>query len=92
MNFKRVAIIFAVVGVLLLADGVWMELTNYHPSDQNTFFGNGNLILSDGQVVLISAGLIILATVVMWLVAARRESPSPAGQRDQSGGRSASRV
>jgi uncharacterized membrane protein len=92
MNFKRVAIIFAAVAVLLLADGLWMELTDYHPGDQNAFFGNGNLILSDGQVVLISSGFLILAALVMWLVAGRRESPSPAGQREQSRGRSASKA
>jgi uncharacterized membrane protein len=92
MNMKRVTVVFAVVSVLLLADGLWMELTNYHPGDQNTFFGNGNLILSDGQVMLITAGFLIVVTAVMWLVAARRESRSPAGRRDQSRGRSASKV
>ena len=51
MNMKRVTIIFAVVTVLLLADGLWMQLTHYHPDDQNSFFGNGNIVLSDGQVL-----------------------------------------
>ena len=58
MNMKRVTIIFAVVTVLLLADGLWMQLTHYHPDDQNSFFGNGNIVLSDGQVLLISGGFL----------------------------------
>jgi hypothetical protein len=92
MNMKRVTIIFAVATVLLLADGLWMQLTHYHPDDQNSLFGNGNIILSDGQVILISGGFLFLATVVMWLVGARRAARAPAGSHERSGGRSASKV
>jgi hypothetical protein len=70
---KRAAWIFTVLSALLLADGLWMELSHYQPGDQNTFTGNPNLILSDGQVVLISAGFLIVATVVMWVLVLRRE-------------------
>ncbi|MGH3274725.1 MAG: hypothetical protein ACRDNZ_10470 [Streptosporangiaceae bacterium] len=92
MNMRRVTIIFAVVTVLLFADGLWMEFTRYHPGDQNNFFGNGNIILSDGQVILISAGFLLLATLVMWLVTIRRGTQPPAGSHGRSGGRSASKV
>jgi len=71
---KRAAWIFTVLSVLLLADGLWMELSHYQPGDQNTFTGNPNLILSDGQVVLISGGLLLAATVVMWVLVLRREA------------------
>jgi len=71
---KRAAWIFTVLSVLLLADGLWMELSHYQPGDQNTFTGNPNLILSDGQVVLISGGFLLAATVVMWVLVLRREA------------------
>jgi len=71
---KRAAWILTVLSVLLLANGLWMELSHYHPGDQNTFTGNPNLILSDGQVVLISAGVLIVVTVVMWVLVLRRET------------------
>ena len=32
---KRAAIIFAVLAVLLFADGLYMILANYHPGDAN---------------------------------------------------------
>jgi hypothetical protein len=92
MNMKRVTIILGVVTVLLFADGLWMQLTHYHPGDQNSFFGNGNIILSDGQVSLISAGFLLLATLVMWVVTVRRAARPPAGPQERSGGRSASKV
>jgi len=71
---RRAAWICTVLSVLLLADGLWMTLSHYHPGDQNTFTGNQNLVLSDGQVVLISAGFLTVATVVMWLLVVRREA------------------
>jgi hypothetical protein len=88
---KRAAWIFTVLAVLLLADGLWLQLSHYHPGDQNTFTGNPNLILSDGQVVLISAGLLIAATVVMWLLVLRRGLLARQ-QRDRHASRSATKA
>ena len=73
---KRAAIIFAVLAVLLFADGLYMILANYHPGDANTFFGNQTWNISDGEVTIISAGFLALAAVVMWLFAARRGARS----------------
>jgi hypothetical protein len=75
---KRLTITCAVISVLLLINGIYMEAANYHPGDQNAFFGNANVILSDGQVVLISAGLFIIATVAIWVVDRRRRAAAVA--------------
>jgi hypothetical protein len=75
---KRLALVCAVISVLLVIDGLYMTLANYHPGDQNTFFGNQNLILSDGQVVLISAGFFIFATIIIAIVAVRRDAAASA--------------
>jgi hypothetical protein len=88
---KRAAWIFTVLSVLLLADGLWMTVSHYHPGDQNTFTGNQNLVLTDGQVVLISAGLLTVATVVMWLLVLRREALTRQ-ERTRHASRSASKV
>lgn len=97
---RRIALIFTVVSVLLLADGLWMELANYRPGDANTFFGNQNWNLSDGEVTLISAGFFTLATAIMWAFVLRRRAGSrargPAGgpstreQPERPGSRTAS--
>jgi hypothetical protein len=99
---KRVALIFGAVGVLLLADGLYMVLAHYHPGGQNMFFGNQTLILSDGQVTLISAGFVFLAALIMWGIAVRRDArsrarrpagdPSAAEQPGRPGSRTASRA
>jgi hypothetical protein len=88
---RRAAWVFTVLSLLLLADGLYMELSHYQPGDQNTFTGNANLILSDGQVVLISAGLLIVATVVMWVLVFRREALARQ-QQAQDASRSASKA
>ena len=82
---KTVAIIFGVVAVLLFADGLYMVLANYHPGDANTFFGNQNWNMSDGEVTLISAGFLFLAAVIMWVIAVRRQARARAGATRASG-------
>jgi len=98
---KRVAIVFGVLGVLVLIDGLYMVSANYHPGDANTFFGNQTWNLSDGEVTLISAGFLILAAAIMWVIAVRRgrsrarrtAGDQPADERPgQPGSRTASRA
>jgi len=81
---KRLAVVCAVISALLLIDGLIMVLINYHPGDQNAFTGNGNLILSDGDVTLISGGFFLLATALIWIVAQRRERGTPPERRSAS--------
>jgi hypothetical protein len=71
---KRIAIICGVLTAALFADGTYMELANYQPGDQDPLFGNPHFIMSDGTTVLIAGGFLLIVTVVMWLVAARRGS------------------
>lgn len=98
---KRAAIVFSVVTVLLFVDGLYMVLANYHPGDANTFFGNQNWNTSDGEVTLISAGFVCLATLVMWAMVIRRgrsqaqrpgQDQPATMQPEQSGRRTASQA
>jgi hypothetical protein len=71
---RRIALICAVLSALLFADGTYMELSHYQPGDQDPLFGNPHFIMSDGTTVLIAGGFLLIVTVVMWLVAVRRDS------------------
>jgi hypothetical protein len=68
---KRAVLVLGVLSVLLLADGLYLELTNYQPGDQNAFTGNPNIILSDGATVLIAGGALAVVCVLMWIVGVR---------------------
>jgi hypothetical protein len=92
---KRATLVFGVLSVLLFADGLYMELTNYQPGDQNAFFGNPRFILSDGATVLIAAGMLLVVTVVMWVVSVRRHAhaqPEDESARQLGSHRSASKA
>jgi Na+-transporting methylmalonyl-CoA/oxaloacetate decarboxylase gamma subunit len=71
---KRAAIVFGVLTLLLFADGIYLLATHTNPNgDTGVLFGNPNNFLSAGTVVVISALVLLVATVIMWLVAVRRE-------------------
>lgn len=67
-----IAIFFAIVTVLVAADGLFMTLTKYHPDDVNGFS------LSDGGTILLSAGIMAIVTIVAFVLAARSDGASGA--------------
>lgn len=78
---KRAAIVFAIVAVLLFADGSYLQVTNNEVGgDSGVLFGNPNFVLSAGTVVLISGGFLLVGAAIMWAVAVRRERRLPAGR------------
>jgi hypothetical protein len=71
---KRLALITAIIAVLLLVDGAYLQLTNNEVGgDSGVLFGNPNIVISAGTVVLVSGGLVLLGAGLMWVVALRRE-------------------
>ena len=72
---KRVAIIFTVVSVVVLIIGIvdWATNYNWAQGDQNALTGNPNILLNDGQTIVIVSGLLLLLSVSMWIMASRRE-------------------
>jgi hypothetical protein len=78
---KRAALIFAIVGLLLLADGSYLQVTHNNVGGDNGYlFGNQNINLSAGFIVLLSGGALLLAAIIMWLVAMRRrDEPADEG-------------
>lgn len=97
---KRIALVFGVVSLLLFADGSYLLAThNEVGGDTGVLFGNPNNFLSAGTIVVISALLLLVASVIMWLVGVRREDKErrPAGDpptSEQAGpsGRTASQA
>jgi hypothetical protein len=70
---KRAAIIFTVLSVLLLADGLYLNLSNNTQGcgcngDNGTLFGGSTSIaLSTGTEVLIGAGFLLVVAIVIWI-------------------------
>jgi hypothetical protein len=72
---RRVAWIFSVISVVLLVYGLIDYLTKYNWSqgDQNPLFGNQNVLLNDGATVLIAGGFLAIGSILMWILALRKE-------------------
>jgi uncharacterized membrane protein len=83
---KRSALVFGVLALLLLADGSYLQLSsNQVGGDTGVLFGNPNLALSAGTVVLISGAFLFLGAAIMWAVAIWRDR-RPSGAARKEGG------
>jgi Na+(H+)/acetate symporter ActP len=70
ITLRRIAIVGAILTVLVAADGLYMVLANYKPDDTSNN-GFGNFHPSDGQTVLIAAGLLLIVTIVSFALSMR---------------------
>jgi hypothetical protein len=76
---KRGAYIFAVLSLLIIADGVYLEVSNNQQGcgcngDSGTLFGGSTSInLSTGTEVLIGGALLLIVTGILWIMALRRD-------------------
>ena len=71
---KRLAVIFTVISVVLMIIGIvdWATNYNWAQGDQNAFTGNPNILLNDGMTVIIAAGLLLIGSGLMWILALRK--------------------
>ncbi len=72
---KRVAKISTAISVVLLIIGIvdWATNYNWAQGDQNPLFNNQHVLLNDGQTIVIVSGLLLVASALGWIMAARKE-------------------
>jgi hypothetical protein len=72
---RRLAWIFSIISAVVLIIGLIDYITKYNwaQGDQNAFFGNQNILLNDGATILIAGGLLAVGSILMWVMALRRE-------------------
>lgn len=80
---RRIAWTFSIASVVVLIIGLIDYLTKYNwaQGDQNAFFGNQNVLLNDGATILIAGGFLSIGSILMWILALRREH----GDQQQAG-------
>jgi hypothetical protein len=79
---RRMAIVTSVISAVVLVLGLVEFVTNFQwaQGDQDPLFGNPHILLNDGATTLIAAGFLIIGSVIMWVLAGRRDR-EPAGRR-----------
>ena len=83
---RRIAAVTSVIAGVLLVLGLVEWLTNYQwaQGDQDPLFGDPRILLNDGATTLIAAGLLMIGSVIMWVIATRKDQRTPVkGQGDQ---------
>jgi uncharacterized membrane protein YedE/YeeE len=67
---NRIALVGVILGVLLVADGIYMVATNYNDGETQLFG------LLDGWIVVISAGIVLLASLLAFVFTGRSVKPA----------------
>ena len=69
-KLNRIALVGGILGVLLVADGLYMVATNYNDGETQLFG------LLDGWIVVISAGILLLASLLAYFFVGRSAKPA----------------
>ncbi|MBA2285393.1 MAG: hypothetical protein H0W02_07930 [Ktedonobacteraceae bacterium] len=69
---RRIGIIGMILGVLLIADGIYMVMTHYNDGETQA------LNLPDGWIVIISASVLLLAAILAFVLPSRSRQTAPA--------------
>lgn len=77
---KRAAIVFWVISLLILADGIYQVTSNYEPESENQVWSS-SVKPSDGATMIISAVVLALIAAGMWWYTRRREERRRSAQQ-----------
>ena len=64
---KRIAIIGMILGVLLVADGIYMVATKYNSGETQAWN------LPDGWIIVISAAILLIASILAYVLPSRSQ-------------------
>jgi hypothetical protein len=72
---RRLAWTFSVISALVLILGLIDYITKYNwtQGDQDPLFGDPRILLNDGATVLIAGGFLAIGSILVWIVALRKE-------------------
>jgi hypothetical protein len=77
---RRIAIISAVLGVLIVADGIFQQVTSYNGGETQQLLQT-NISLSDGLTLIISGAVVLVVSIVAFALAGRSaQTDTPRGQ------------
>lgn len=72
MSLRRIAIIGLILGVLLVADGLFMVISKYNGGETQAWN------LPDGWIIVISAVVILIASLLAFVFSGRSQQASSA--------------
>jgi hypothetical protein len=75
-QMRRIAIISAILGALIVADGIFQQITQYKGGETQNVLNLNNVTLTDGMTLIISGGAVLVVSLVAFLLSMRASSPA----------------
>jgi hypothetical protein len=75
-QMRRIAIISAILGALIVADGIYQQITQYKGGETQNVLNLSNVTLTDGMTLIISGASVLVVSLVAFLLSMRASSPS----------------
>jgi hypothetical protein len=72
---RRVAIISAILGVLIVADGVYQHVTKYNGGETQQLLQT-NITLTDGMTLIVSGAIVLVVSIIAFALAGRSAQSS----------------
>ena len=67
---RRIAIVAAILGVLIVADGIYQQVTSYKGGETQSLLQT-NISLTDGLTLIISGAIVLVVAVIAFLLSGR---------------------
>jgi hypothetical protein len=81
-QMRRIAIISAILGALIVADGIFQQIVKYNSGETQNVLNLSNVTLTDGMTLIISGGIVLIVALIAFLLSMRASS-SPSGNSPQ---------
>jgi len=75
-QMRRIAIISAILGVLIVADGIYQQISKYNGGETQNVLNLSNVTLTDGMTLIISGAIVLVVSLVAFLLSMRSSSPA----------------
>jgi hypothetical protein len=68
---RRIAIISLILGLLIVADGVYQQIVQYNGGETQNVLNNSNVTLTDGMTLIISGAIVLVVAVISFILSGR---------------------
>ena len=68
---RRIGIVSLILGVLIVADGVFQQIVQYNDGETQNLLNLKGVTLTDGVTLIISGAVVLLVALLAFVLAAR---------------------
>jgi hypothetical protein len=68
---RRIALVSAILGVLIVGDGIYQLIANYNSGETQDLLHLGKVMLPDGLTLIISGAVVLIVALIAFLLPAR---------------------